>query len=1051
MVNGQAVEATINLSSDRRQITIDPTVDLTAGGNYQVVLNGVCDTAGNQMHNQTLNFAASSTGATDTAGPLPQSIVPANGSENVSVNSAIVVTFDEPVDPTIGPDEFRVTVSGVQGFVAGDFSFEGNTVTFTPAAPLPGNASVGVYLYYIRDVAGNNRCCYSYNFKTESVFDTTPPVVTSITPADGAMDIGVNIPVVLTFNESLNGNTVDGNTIKLYANGTVISPSVYRSPDNRTITLRGTWPAGENVSVVVSNDVKDLSNNATADWVSVFSTAAVNNDSTRPSVVRQYPGSGSTDVSNIDSITLYTSEPMDESTLAGAINVAENGVLVNGQTAIAANGQAITFTPDTAFADKALIHVYLDSNAKDQNGNALNHYQGNFRMADTASVGQRPDPIAYAPVNGAQNIVLNPQLQVAYNQQLNEAFVTAEYITLRSNSALIPSQLSLSEDKKLVTIKPDVALEVGTYYYVSLSSQIQDVDGETPNYNRSFGFTTGATAVEDTQRPMVLAMSPGNNANNIALNPRYRVRFDEPVNPLAATREQNVSYWLLSGNTEIHYVRHEPLTANTEYTETASGVYDTAGNLVVPRSETFTTGEHADVTRPDKVSFEPDANSQTVPINSSVVWQMGEAIDVMSMNVGNVYVSDTSLGNWPKVAGNLSLSADGLTITWTPDEPLKASTRYYAVLGDVADMSGNINSTDTYYFTTAAVADETAPKLLATSIPDGLTGIATNSRIRMRFDEAVSKQYLQGITLGSGGNIHQVNYVRSYGNTEITLIPVKLLPTNTEVTLTIAGVRDLANNQMAIQSLKFTTEQGIDAQGSYVQHYSPKSGVDVKTNAVMTVTYPERIDPTSVTTDSFRIYNQTQGLYVEGSFTFSADGKQVQFKPDQLIAGHTYRAYLSNMRDAAGNSLHASGWHYFTVVEGEDTAAPQVSVGNLTEGQTEVPVNVPVKLGFNEALGAHCVNTANFRVLSGGEAVAATVSLDSSRTKVTITPAELLAPSTAYQVAVDNACDVHGNALNGWTLTLPPVPIPKGILQPQASAASHLKTTVKIKPPTRIS
>ena len=193
-------------------------------------------------------------------------------------------------------------MNGQSGYVAGDYQVEGSVVTFTPSEPLPGSTQIRTSIYYVKDRVGNSACCWNYYFTTEDELDTTAPTVSSISPADGAMDIGVGTPIVLSFNESLNAATVNSNHFKLYSEGSIITPSVYRSADSKTITLRGTWPAGKSLSVIVTDDVQDLSGNAMADYVSLFSTAVVDNDNGRPSVSRLYPNSGANNVPSVGSI-----------------------------------------------------------------------------------------------------------------------------------------------------------------------------------------------------------------------------------------------------------------------------------------------------------------------------------------------------------------------------------------------------------------------------------------------------------------------------------------------------------------------------------------------------------------------------------------------------------------------------------------------------------------------------------------------------------------------------------------------------------------------------
>ena len=89
--------------------------------------------------------------------PRVAAVIPADGATEVSVATAIQVTFTEAIDTgTISPASFAVTAGSAP--VAGSFVFlNGNTsIRFTPSAPLPFGTRVSIALTgAITDLAGN--------------------------------------------------------------------------------------------------------------------------------------------------------------------------------------------------------------------------------------------------------------------------------------------------------------------------------------------------------------------------------------------------------------------------------------------------------------------------------------------------------------------------------------------------------------------------------------------------------------------------------------------------------------------------------------------------------------------------------------------------------------------------------------------------------------------------------------------------------------------------------------------------------------------------------
>jgi hypothetical protein len=73
-------------------------------------------------------------------------------------------------------------------------------------------------------------------------------------------------------------------------------------------------------------------------------------------------------------------------------------------------------------------------------------------------------------------------------------------------------------------------------------------------------------------------------------------------------------------------------------------------------------------------------------------------INPLSMTPANVYLVTANTG--VSVPGALSLSADNLTITFTPTTALAANTQYYFAVYSVTDEAGNVHGAVNPYFTT---------------------------------------------------------------------------------------------------------------------------------------------------------------------------------------------------------------------------------------------------------------------------------------------------------------------------------------------------------------
>jgi PKD repeat protein len=110
--------------------------------------------------------------------------------------------------------------------------------------------------------------------------DSKPPRVT-MSPPDGATDVGHSSVVRATFNEAMDGSTINGSTMQLRtAGGSLVSATVSYSASTRTATLTPRQPLFESATYTATvtggaNGVKDSAGNPLAgDSTSSFTTAA---------------------------------------------------------------------------------------------------------------------------------------------------------------------------------------------------------------------------------------------------------------------------------------------------------------------------------------------------------------------------------------------------------------------------------------------------------------------------------------------------------------------------------------------------------------------------------------------------------------------------------------------------------------------------------------------------------------------------------------------------------------------------------------------------------
>jgi methionine-rich copper-binding protein CopC len=1018
-----------SIDSSGRWLTVSSSETLSEFTEYELVIAGLCDYAGNEISATSVIFTTG-TQNVDTTAPSITDRVPATNASNVSINQNIVLTFNEPIAQDSRIQLYNQSAGGI--LVSGNIEIVDNVLTFTPSDALRGNTQYRVYIYsQVFDFAGNVRSNGNYYFTTETFADGTTPQVVAISPSADAVDVNPNATVVLTFSEPMNASTVNNNNIALYVDGDVIRPSVSRSSTSQEVTLTASKPAASVVSVVITDEVTDLSGNPIQPFISSFVTGINNTDSSRPQVSRQLPSNGSSGWKNINEVLLYMSEEMDAVSLADAVRVTENGVLIDnrGTVEVLADNRTVKFIKDTPFAEDARVRIYVESNATDISGNPVNYYDGYFDIAPAESdlVGVRPRIEAFAPASSATGVQINVALQTRLSEELDIYSITEDTIRfIRSNDGeRLSYSFEFDDTTNILTIIPDELLAANTAYYLFYDYRLTDTDGDLLYYNYTRHFTTGDFEEADDRQPSVLSFSPVDGAENVGVNARFGLFFDEPISTLSmpsdisANRRVNVQF--SRNDTYVTYERLSALPSQSEITEEAPAIKDLSGNSLVAASTVFSTGEGPDFVKPTVLNTSIAYNATNVPLNFIFKAFMSEDIDPQS--VINAQSSLYSYIDGQYKAVTLRLGGNNQTLVLEPAEELTPDSRYQVYITGLTDFSGNRANNLISYFDLGEQVDNTAPVIVDSSIVSGDTEIPTNAKIRLQFNEPLDADFIDTYSLEDElGNRVSTRIEFGESRSILVITPVHLLAELTNYTLTVADVRDSAQNVLVEPVvIDFTTGSSVDLRrDNYVALSFTNNATDVPRNMPISISLSDRVDSTSVLTNpggvggSIYLYNRTNSQHTEGEGQVSSDGRLLTFVPSQVLGENKqydlYFNYSPYLYDLANNRFSSSYRFRFTTGEALDGEPPSVVTTNIADGQDDIPVNARVVVRFNERISPLCKDALTIR--SGASVISASNSIDSSGTFVTITPNEALNAATTYSVVAFGVCDYAGNSLN---------------------------------------
>jgi hypothetical protein len=203
-----------------------------------------------------------------------------------------------------------------------------------------------------------------------------------------------------------------------------------------------------------------------------------------------------------------------------------------------------------------------------------------------------------------------------------------------------------------------------------------------------------------------------------------------------------------------------------------------------------------------------------------------------------------------------------------------------------------------------------------------------------------------------------------------------------------------------------------------VESTSPiNAATGIPLDKIITVTFNEKMNPLTITGESFTIEVMAKGaMTVTGAVTYT--DSTASFTPSSVFAPNTtYTATVkSSVKDLNGNALQAD--YVWTFSTGA-TLAPTVISNEPLNNATGVALNAMVTATFSVPMDPLTLTSTTFTLTQGATLITGTVSY--AGTIASFKPASNLSPGTIYTATITTgAKNVPGTALLNnyiWTFT----------------------------------
>jgi hypothetical protein len=389
-----------------------------------------------------------------------------------------------------------------------------------------------------------------------------------------------------------------------------------------------------------------------------------------PVVISTNPENEATNVSLDMIITATFNEKMNYSTISQAsFTLSQGSTPITGE--VTYSDVTASFSPSSVLNANTTYTARLTSVIKDLTGNALQtDYIWTFSTGATLS----PTIISTDPENNAIGVFLNKAISATFSNQMNPLTLTAETFSIKQGLTIISGAISYSGNTVVFT--PSANLVANTLYSVTISKEVENIQGISMANDYIWTFTTGSIIA-----PFVIATDPPSNAISVDINKTVTATFSATMDPLTITStsftiEQAgvlVSGIVSCSGATASFIPTNNFLPSTVYVGTiTTGAKNIQGNAMANKYVwTFTTGSFV---APVVISTDPANNETNVVLNKTITAVFNVAMDPLTISVSTFVIKQGA------TVINGAVSYTGTTATFIPASNLLSGVTYTATI-----------------------------------------------------------------------------------------------------------------------------------------------------------------------------------------------------------------------------------------------------------------------------------------------------------------------------------------------------------------------------------
>lgn len=411
------------------------------------------------------------------------------------------------------------------------------------------------------------------------------------------------------------------------------------------------------------------------------------------------------------------------------------------------------------------------------------------------------------------------------------------------------------------------------------------------------------------------------------------------------------------------------------------------------------------------IQTSPEDDATNIDLDSSIRAIFNAPVDSASINDTTFIVrQDTS-----QISGSFTYR-DSI-ITFIPSSEFTRNTLVNTLISaNVTDVEGNNMDQDfEWNFTTRpATGQEIIPPAVTSAEPSpGTTDVSADINIYARFNKALNPSTINTNTFRLQTNNENISGSVSYEDSIAVFNPSKTLKDGTVYTATITdGIRDLYGNAPGNNyNWNFITKD-VDRTPPHIVSTDPQDDEDdVRFDIQIKATFSERIDPSTINGNTFRLRTNNSNI----SGTVSYEDSTAVFTPSKSLKdGTVFTATITDkIQDLFGNSPSNNYNWNFTTKE-VDRTPPRVVSTDPRDDEDDVSVDTRISVTFSEPMDPTTLDEETFGLYlrRWGQYRQVSGSVSYSETTATFKPKGKLHDDRDYVAIISSeVTDLAGNKL----------------------------------------